>query len=746
MATQHPRLGAVEDLGLAVRWRHCFVAPGATARTQRGTVFLDVGGRIEPGVLDHHQKEDDGVSLSTAGLIIERPDLVYEHLMATWLDRDDVESCRGVAWNPRIVVHARPDVDAMVSTWLVRRLIEDGGLPVSARALADFTNEIDQGEFELDERSGRRLLGLLAATFDLRDEDLASIVEGGPEVTEDEARLLIGISILAAWDERFRSRSDDERRDDPRGRRIDLAEATVPLADSESGRVSLPALVALYERRIGDFVAAMSEIEAPRRFRTRLPYVVPPTSRETIEVAGIVLPPKVLESTTLALYFARNGVGLDSSEEIPDLVIEDRGVPRSVPKGSAARHLVVSVRPRIHMPSSIDPAERITRRPNLRGLGFKLETAEQAMRRRCGDDATKERIGPMRFAEFPNIRDPWYDGRGHGHSIVDAPWVGSLLSVQDVEQLVRRPFWEPEIARADVAGFCDGLDEAAILQGLEIQDRSLADLIAHAGEVLGADRLAGFRLLQLQVHPAWDIRSIDEVLNRFIGGRRLESEIEGSRYLFGPRGVVCLTPRDRELPDFQSLVHQITPIWTMQRAIRSITRSAGVHLGSVDGPGRNTDGPDFNIEHRVGEFVAAVSEYRDRSRRIDDSTGVRLRASIRDEVAEVIRIESQIEATDRLLEHLDDRFERGAGRRLNVVLMLVGILGVFEVVSALSGHFETDAAYPGWVAVIAEVVWWFILVLVITVGYHGFRAVRSEAHSQRLERWFGIRRDTDAGA
>lgn len=708
----HPRLGAVDDLGLDLRWQYCFVAPATAARSHRDTVYLDVGGRIESGVLDHHQEDDEGRTRSTTRLIVERPELVYEHLMSRWLDRDDPRSCRGREWNPLVVVHSRPDVDAMVSTWMVHRLVEDGGFPVSASVVADFTDEIDQGEFELKVESGSCLLGLLAVVCDLGEAELASVVRGRLEGSEDESRLLIGVSILAHWNERFVAMTNDERRADPRGREIDLSQGVVPLVGSQGCSVLLPELVKEYGNHINRFIETMEAAAGKcRRFKARVPYSAPPTSRETVEVTGIVLPKEVVDSTRLALYFARNGIGQDSGEMPPDLVIEDRGELDGVQDKFKARALAVSVRRGIRVPASSDSDADIWRRPNLRGLGFKLETAEQEARRRNGAEAARERVGPTRFAEFPQIKDPWYDGRGHGHAIVETPWVGSLLSTREVEALVSRPFWEPEIATMSVAVFRGDSDQPNPDTGLEVGGRSLAEVLEGAGVDLGSAREPeSFRLLQLEVHPAWDIRSIRELLNRFIGGQRHDSEIEGSRFLFGPRGVVCLTPRDRESPDWRSLVDQVAPVWAMNRAILETTRSVG------------GDRVNHDIERFVSTFVSAVSKYRTEPRVALGSDTSRPRLSIRSHVADVLKIESMIEATDRLLEHLDDQSERKQNRRMNVILLLVSFLAVFEVGAALVQHFQESvevSSPPD--ALWFDYVWWFMtwctgLILFVALG------------------------------
>jgi len=71
----------------------------------------------------------------------------------------------------------------------------------------------------------------------------------------------------------------------------------------------------------------------------------------------------------------------------------------------------------------------------LKGLGLYLKKLEQ--KKREWQDVRNE--GPPRYQDVDEERnllvdplfsssDPWYDGRGHNYTIVDAPRKGSLLS------------------------------------------------------------------------------------------------------------------------------------------------------------------------------------------------------------------------------------------------------------------------------------------------------------------------------
>ena len=101
--------GARTGLGLDVRWRYSFVAPGDVVGPSSDTVFVDVGGRLEPGIIDHHHAGPR--ARSSAGTIVACPALVYEHLVGPWIAADRTVPVRGRVWSPLVVIHRAPDFD-----------------------------------------------------------------------------------------------------------------------------------------------------------------------------------------------------------------------------------------------------------------------------------------------------------------------------------------------------------------------------------------------------------------------------------------------------------------------------------------------------------------------------------------------------------------------------------------------------------------------------------------------------------
>ena len=79
---------------------------------------------------------------------------------------------------------------------------------------------------------------------------------------------------------------------------------------------------------------------------------------------------------------------------------------------------------------------------SLRGLGALLDEAEAERRKEVfgvDDRVTDPTTGAARppRAGYANA-DPWYDGRAHGYSIVDAPRGGTMLSADEIEAIFLR--------------------------------------------------------------------------------------------------------------------------------------------------------------------------------------------------------------------------------------------------------------------------------------------------------------------
>ena len=113
-----------------------FVPMGSPLDPAPGQLCLDVGNRLAPGMIDHHQP--DAPASCTAALVLERPELT----LSVAADLPPGEPLT-------IVTHQEPDLDAAAAVVLVERVLA-GQVTAGARRLADYVCTIDRGETRLD--------------------------------------------------------------------------------------------------------------------------------------------------------------------------------------------------------------------------------------------------------------------------------------------------------------------------------------------------------------------------------------------------------------------------------------------------------------------------------------------------------------------------------------------------------------------------------------------------------------------
>ena len=105
------------------------------------------------------------------------------------------------------------------------------------------------------------------------------------------------------------------------------------------------------------------------------------------------------------------------------------------PSGSGYDFLVVdwSTEEKRRFVISVDPNSGY----HLRGLGAALEREESRERARLGVPRPAE---PRRLPA--DNSDPWFFGQGHGYTIVDAPFAGTVLDADAVRRV--HTSWTPD--------------------------------------------------------------------------------------------------------------------------------------------------------------------------------------------------------------------------------------------------------------------------------------------------------------
>lgn len=375
---------------------------------QRNRIFLDVGNALQAGVIDTHHLPD-GVSvgkkrfISATGVVTTFPSLV--------LDNIDNE-----ATEVEIVIHQHPDLDCFASAYLARYLIETGDLPPKSiyEPLIDYVEEVDSGRLIID---GNNLC--TAAPISYAIEEI--IKSRQPYISADNLNQLTlgrGLELVDYIIQRLETLLPGERNLFHPG----LFSAQNPFSEEIS-------LV------IKDYEQYKKEVEDKSlcEIRTvRLP-LISRTDNCLEEVDGLFWyhPPGCL----LHKHWARQD--LDYSPGRQGFILTF--IPGSrTPVNLLERNICLpgnQIEQEVNQVIiSVNPNSNVC----LRGLAEKLEFAEcQAELNRFGEE--RRQMWRNRNPRFPESwcdnADPWYDGRAFSYTIVDAPGIGSLLSVEEIRNI-----------------------------------------------------------------------------------------------------------------------------------------------------------------------------------------------------------------------------------------------------------------------------------------------------------------------
>jgi serine/threonine protein kinase len=369
--------------------RFAFVGMGELAPigdSPRDRLYLDVGNRLRAGAIDHHQ--DAAPGRSNAGLVLAHPELVA----------GSVNPRRGLDDPFTIVLHAMPDLDCIASAYLAIGLLADGVLPGAAEALAYYVSKVDEGSFGLSRNNPfslysalmQRSSRLMRLPWNSDHERWRQVVVGGLAVVEYALQQVLTRGIALPEVDAFAC-PDLFEPDDRREVEADLER---------------------YRRKLDD----------PRTHARQIRLALPGRYGGTVEVEALLVRDVQNPDDPESCLFFKDWARSD-------------GEPCPEEGGFAALCVSSAEGPRRPRRSilSVTPGCGAT----LLGLGERLDEIESARRKaaygeddRVVDPASGEPKAPR--PGYANA-DPWYDGRAHGHTIVDSPRSGTLLTADEVE-------------------------------------------------------------------------------------------------------------------------------------------------------------------------------------------------------------------------------------------------------------------------------------------------------------------------
>lgn len=353
----------------------------------KNCLYLDVGNNVGNGIIDHHHFVSSVGSATS--LLYKNPELVLRSI-----DRSVLES------EPfKIIMHEYPDFDCAGSTYLACQLLTKGKLAEEANALSVYADMVDSGKLGITQDNPfslySALISLQKATGEYnwrnkqdcwREYIRRSLTVIDYVLTESHVSELPIIEI-------------DAFNCPGQFRKVDRQ---VVLDDCERYQKII------YDPRYN-----------PRKLKLKLPSNFGGLKEtDTLIVRDVQNP----EDPNCCMFFkdwARTDKSVGGGSGYSAMSVFMRETHKTV------RRCIISVKPDICI--------------NLKGLTDLLEREETAERIRLYgfDDRVTDKKSGLLLNPRPGYlnADPWYDGRGHGYTIIDAPRSGTLLTAEQIETI-----------------------------------------------------------------------------------------------------------------------------------------------------------------------------------------------------------------------------------------------------------------------------------------------------------------------
>jgi hypothetical protein len=397
-------------------WSLKFVPHGTRLQPplEDGTVALDVGnGTPEAGIFDHHGGE---AASCTAELAFRNRSLLKSQLVGS--------SKRTV------LLHESPDFDALTSFFLAWSLVAQSSPlePHRLRPLIDFASDVDQGRIRPTDSLTLYTFVLMVGPW-LTTEDGGAFrtsgrtkrvfedgrIEPAPSLT-DACTAALALRLLRDWDAVSWWLPSDPIETE------DVSSSLRPLLSPLEARLNVQVDRCTHDiqrARAADDVGWMKS-PAKDGAPSEVPYVR-------------VIDPDA-NSSILGKYLRTWSQQKHSTPVVSILQFRE------------PRRTVVSVPPESGL--------------TLKGLGLHLEQLEHGARspaaQRDSDPPRYQRTddsGTVHVDPLFSSSDPWYDGRGHNFTIVDAPRNGSALSLDRVFRAIVEDEWIEKAQRYESTSY-----------------------------------------------------------------------------------------------------------------------------------------------------------------------------------------------------------------------------------------------------------------------------------------------------
>jgi len=359
----------------------------------KDSIFLDVGNRLGPGVIDHHHLS--AYSGSAAGLLLLHPDFIAASINPE--RRPDTPFT--------IITHIKPDLDCVASAFLSIAHLSTGIFPDGSEALARYVDKVDSGFIGLSQENPFSLYSAYMYlthrfsqfTWEKREDMWRECLINGIKIIDFVLKKMVRENISIMKVDAFQCFGLFSNRDRLE-LKLDMERYQSKLSDKKTHarqlRLSLPGHLGGTENVDVLLVRNVQNADDPERCMFFKDWARTDTERS---------PGK------------KGFTGLSVFE------FNQSSSNRSLSTGRS----IISVKPESGV--------------SLKGLGSLMDQAESEERKKHYgfDDRIKDpKTGEKKKSrEGYSNSDPWYDGRAHGYTIIDSPRSGSLLSPEQIEDI-----------------------------------------------------------------------------------------------------------------------------------------------------------------------------------------------------------------------------------------------------------------------------------------------------------------------
>ena len=392
---------SLDQLGITLNWEFRFFDRGKLLSPLPNQILVDLGGRLDFGVIDTHQ--GDTSFESSARAVAHNSHFVIGHLLGKL--NEEYASGRP----PQVkeltfsfCTHRAPGWDNMAALYICDQLVKTGQVPRDIHWLLDASDAIGQAKAKIQGQPNRPFIIYYV---------IASLA------TSDEEKLISGLRLIERVIEL--ARSNKLPTGNGKNPFLEPAENFSELFPDFSKHIEVIAR----DRELFHADLANTEI-----FEAELSVQNSnlDASCGLSDTAGNLLHAKELYNIGKVLAFRKQ-----PQSKLTRFWVRDEGV-----------HSLLMT------PSMSDPGKpghfrrwRISVDPdqseyNLMRLGYLLEKKETEVR---GRDLNRE--GSPRFEPtYSDNEDPWYDGRNHNFTMVDSPRCGTELSFDQIKEIITSRF------------------------------------------------------------------------------------------------------------------------------------------------------------------------------------------------------------------------------------------------------------------------------------------------------------------